>query len=432
MNFRSRRFGSQGGFILITLYMFLALMVAFAGVLAVRALADIRMGQRSTAGVQGFYLAEAGVDRAVQWLRQQPSPPPGRDPLVLFGGWQNLGEGRYLVSVDPADNNPVSFLKTYTIESWSAVGNPAAPLAVRRNRLVIRTESFSRYAYFTDNETSSVGARIWFITGDRIEGPTHTNGIFNMHGRPVFDGPVSSRAPTINMWGGGPPTTDPVFNGGLQLGADPIPFPGTPPNALIQAAGNGGESFTGDTQVTLLSNGTMRVTNSARRLNNQVMPLPGNGALYVSGGNLTLQGTLNGQLTIGTDRDVRIANPVVYAADPVQNPNSDDLMGIVAGRNVVVTSQAPQNVRIDAAIMALSTSFMVETWNQAPPRGILTLYGGVIQKHRGPVGTFDTNTGKRVTGYQKDYRYDTRLRAISPPFFPLTGAYEPVVWDENR
>ncbi|MBI3322661.1 MAG: DUF4900 domain-containing protein [Candidatus Omnitrophica bacterium] len=424
--------GSQRGVILISVYWIVAVMIGLAGALSAQALADIRGAQRTEAGARAFYLAESGIDGALDWLRSQPSPPAGTAQMVLFGGWQALGDGQYLVTVDPDDANPNSFIKWYRAEGWGAAGDPANPTSVRRSWMAIQMESFSRFAYFTNADTTPSGTPIWFISGDHIEGPTHTNGQFNMYGFPEFDGLVSSVSSTLNQWGGGPPTTSPVFNAGLQLGASQIPFPGSVPTSLINAASTGGSSFTGNTTVTLLANGTMQVTNAAQGLSNAVLPLPANGTLYVSGGDLSISGILNGQLTVGSQNHVKVTNSITYAADPVTDPNSDDLLGIVAGQNVKVASTAPANVTIQGSIMALGTSFTVENWNVAPPKGTLTVYGGITQKNRGPVGTFNSSTGLKVSGYTKDYHYDTRLQNQTPPYFPITGDYVPVVWDEER
>jgi hypothetical protein len=431
---RDRSGRGEKGFVLVTLSLLMGLLLAHGTALTIRALGEVRASQRTEALTQAFYLAEAGIDEGIRWLRNQP--PPDRRITLPVPSDERIREelqknGQFIkVELEPDPGNPNSYLKTYLIKSKGSIGDPNAPLATRTVWLKIQTESFARYAYFSNSETTSAGARVWFITGDRIEGPTHTNGIFNMYGYPVFDGPVSSVHDRLNLWGQGPPTTDPVFNGGLTLGIEPIPFPNAPPSDLIQAAQQSGYLFVGDTQVTLVADGTMRVTNRARGWVNQSIPVPANGAFYVSGGTLTVQGTLDGKMTLGADRDIRITNSVVYRDDPANNPNSDDLLGLVAGGDVVVASGAPFDIRIDASILAMHNSFFVEDWNRGSPKGTLTIYGGVIQRHRGPVGTFNSNTGRKLTGYTKDYHYDTRLRSQSPPFFPLTGKYQPIVWKE--
>ncbi|MGC8815947.1 MAG: hypothetical protein ACP5O4_07145, partial [bacterium] len=55
--------------------------------------------------------------------------------------------------------------------------------------------------------------------------------------------------------------------------------------------------------------------------------------------------------------------------------------------------------------------------NEWPPINtmILHLYGGLIQHQRGIVGT--------MTGFTKDYNYDSRLAYMNPPYFPTTGEY---------
>jgi len=58
------------------------------------------------------------------------------------------------------------------------------------------------------------------------------------------------------------------------------------------------------------------------------------------------------------------------------------------------------------------------------------VYGGIIQKKRGAVGTFNSGSGAIVTGYEKNYSYDPRLMDNPPPAFPTTGQVEKVAWNE--
>jgi hypothetical protein len=93
----------------------------------------------------------------------------------------------------------------------------------------------------------------------------------------------------------------------------------------------------------------------------------------------------------------------------------------------MISSGAPTNLRIDASIMALNTSFMLTNWWVGPAKGTLTVFGGIIQKERGPVGTFSGTT--KVSGYSKNYQYDTRLLNSPPPFVPTTGDYITLSWE---
>jgi hypothetical protein len=84
---------------------------------------------------------------------------------------------------------------------------------------------------------------------------------------------------------------------------------------------------------------------------------------------------------------------------------------------------------IDGVILASGT-FYYANWSSTL-RDDLHILGGVIQRKRGPVGTFSSTTGSQVSGYNKDYRYDTRMPDSPPPYFPTTGQYEVVSWQLN-
>ena len=73
------------------------------------------------------------------------------------------------------------------------------------------------------------------------------------------------------------------------------------------------------------------------------------------------------------------------------------------------------DLKIQAAILALKHSFIVDNWNCGPALGALHVEGAIAQKFRGPVGT---GSGLSInTGYRKDYVYNDRLRYREPPFF---------------
>lgn len=421
---------NQGAILLLAL-LGLTTVSILAGTFVQMGMYEQRFSERSQNGVQAFYLSESALDQGLSWLRGQLVAPQWTDRRVLFN-WQSLGDGVYTTVIDPDDNNPTSQIKRYTIEGWGVAGTAAVPLATRQTRMVVQTESFAQYAYFTDTEVSPDGMHVWFITGDRIEGPTHTNGQFRMYGKPAFEGSVSSVNKNIVLWGG-PKFSQPVFKESPKLGVPEKKFPDTYPASITEAAkAPGGIVLKGDSAVTLLPNGTMQVTNTKKGLKNEVLPLPKNGVLYVDGGNLSLQGTLKGQLTVGASNDIKVVDSVTYATDPRRDASSKDILGIVAGGNVVVPKEAPHNLQIHGSVMALKSSFGVENYWAAPPKGTLSIYGGLIQEKRGPVGRFDPARGIKVSGYTKDYRYDPRLKGMSPPAFPTTGDYKTLVWQEGE
>jgi hypothetical protein len=76
------------------------------------------------------------------------------------------------------------------------------------------------------------------------------------------------------------------------------------------------------------------------------------------------------------------------------------------------------NVTIDAAILALQHSFLVNNWAYGAQEGTLAVYGAIDQDWRGAVGTFG---GYSSTGYTKDYDWDSRLMYVTPPFYLTPG-----------
>jgi len=176
-----------------------------------------------------------------------------------------------------------------------------------------------------------------------------------------------------------------------------------------------------------------------------------NGVIY-STGNIT---SISGQLadsamsgstllhrnayTIATDvnngKNITVTNNLTYKTQPDKTQAWDSAinlksaaLGLVA-RNVIISSTAPANLTLDGVVLAggrstTDGSFYVSNYSSKTPTGVLTLRGGVIQKKRGPVGTFNASTGTTSTGYSKSYSYDQRMAVNPPPYFPTTGTYE--------
>jgi hypothetical protein len=259
-------------------------------------------------------------------------------------------------------------------------------------------------------------------------------------GDPIFEGEVNSVDDYIRFYNNGnninlsqltnPPYDEPDFQQGVNFGVEPTTMPNQA-LSLRAAASGSGLWLVGNSTVVLNNNGTMNVTNANKGWNNHNMAIPANGAVFVNNGNLNISGILNGRLTAGSSRDIIIPNNITYADDPRVNPNSDDTLGLIAESDVMISQSAPYNLEIDGCMMALSTSFMLTNWWLGPPKGTLTVYGGIIQDERGPVGTFNGSTGQKVSGYSKNYLYDSRLQGTPPPFMPTTGDYVTLSWEEN-
>jgi hypothetical protein len=436
------RLRNNKGIALITTFLVITVLLIFSG-----AFVSVSINQNITSDifrrqVKASNIAEAGLDHAVTWLRAQAAPPVG-NRTNPWGGIENLGGGTYSVTItDLGLLGGSGNIRRYKVTSTGSFGNVTRVLTN-----YLQVDNYARYLWFTDREVFG-GTNVWFWTQDRLNGPTHTNGHFNIYGNPIFESQARSADDYIRFYNNGhninlqqttnPPYDLPDFQQGVVFGAESTTMP-SQALSLRSAASSGGLYLRGDSTIVLNNNGTMNVTNAKNGWHNQNMALPTNGALFVvcdgknckNGGSLNISGTLNGQLTVGAEQDVVIPTNILYAANPRTNPSSDDILGIISERDVVIDDHAPTNLEINACIMAMDTSFMMENYWVGPPKGTLNVYGGIIQEERGPVGTFNGSTGQKVSGYSKNYSYDSRLLGSPPPYMPTTGDYVTLSWEED-
>ncbi|MFS0704171.1 hypothetical protein AB6N23_06560 [Cellulomonas sp. 179-A 9B4 NHS] len=197
--------------------------------------------------------------------------------------------------------------------------------------------------------------------------------------------------------------------------------------------------------------------------------LPFTNAYGCRNGDLFVQGTLKGNMTIAAENYIYVTGDIRY------KDSAEDMLGLVGNNAVWVynpmragdtqtnrtSAQATTlegsgyvctmtsggwsprytcrlgeellggtDRRIDAAILSVAHTFMVQNYNKGTARGTLTVNGAIGQKFRGPVGT--GSGASMSTGYGKDYNYDERFRYTAPPKFlsPVTTTYGVSVWVE--
>jgi hypothetical protein len=286
----------------------------------------------------------------------------------------------------------------------------------------------------------------------------HSNGTIRIRGNPRFLGPVTSHAVSmvgypsyvvtgLSGWpvgGNNPsfewiPTSEHPF--ALELGVPTIPLP-TQTSDLKGDAQHSGLFLPVESDIELGRNaagvatpGWLRYRNTSPAgswAHTRISGI-GNGILYCND-DVHLSGILDGELTIGSYRNIYIVDDVLYqgsSATGTPQAGCNDLLGLVAESNVIYADNTANQIdlRVNAVMMALNTSITAENYSSGLPRGTLTVWGGLIQKRRGPVGT--TSGGVIDHGYQKDYHYDSRVTAWTPPGFPLTGQYQETAWTET-
>lgn len=528
------KLSNDKGMALIATLILVAAISTFGIALLTMTSSDIKLSSLQEASKETFYIAEAGLERAIEYLEALGNPNFS-SPVNPFsdenGGSPVLGNGTYEVSIQSDPDSSMSYKIRSKGERPLNNDNKVIKKIIESK---VTLENFAMFAYFSDSELfpASIdygygGDKIWFYGTDTIEGRLHSNDRLHMAGTPSFYGTVTSayRNPVTGdtSWEAYDSQTEPNFYGNppYQGGVDPISLPTfrkiTDPtdSQSLQRIAAGSQSYIEDTskgngtyipndgynvsngiwvkgdvkELVLGTDGagnskiiidqsstTYPVTTKITTIYKIEAPITINGITYSSGttlvddykngshtytsynghtnGVLFVNGKINGlratatdgghkgKITIASNYDITIANNLLLnaqASDSYNNCFDDpdsitDSIGLVSEEDIKIATNAPPDIEIDAILMALGTSFYYEGW-KSTQKGTLTTYGSFIQKQRGPVGTF-SSYGK-VSGYTKDYHFDTRMDIsnpnigqVLPPYFPTTGKYVKVYWKE--
>ena len=293
--------------------------------------------------------------------------------------------------------------------------------------------SFTLFAWMTNFE----GNVFWF-TADTIWGRVHSNGQLHMTGTPTFMDKVTTSKGIDPKWGTN--GNNAVFKQGYETGVAEIPFP-TDLAPLFNAASSGGRNYVGDIEVTLkggtsANNDGYAIVRKAGVVIDSVTINGGgfNGAL-VSTGKVSVKGTVDGKLTIGSGTQIYVTDNIQYENRSVGT--SDDVLGLVSNVDVIIADNTANSTgcEVDGSVFARSGKFTAENYNTGSPRGQLKLLGSIVQDSRGAVGTFQNGQNTLKTGFSKYYRYDDRLADTNfrPPFYPgfYTKAFTIASWWES-
>jgi type II secretory pathway pseudopilin PulG len=316
---------------------------------------------------------------------------------------------------------------------------------------------------------------ISFVHGDNIKGPMHTNDAFVICENPVLgrnaSDPVEVSAASPGWYStresflhsGSSCKGEPNFKGTFRVNAPVLIPPET--NSELSTIAEPTFRFHGEVKVCL--NGSTITVGKGMSCTNSVLysgAFPSNGVIYVENelctgayspfnlaypstpttcGNVSVEGKYSKPLTIAAGNDIIITGNL-------ERTNEEGMLGLIANNfirvyhpvtlvhpekctkefnsqghqigehceeNLAVTectgnaSGALTNPKIEAAILAIKHSFIVDNYKCGAQLGSLNVKGAIAQKYRGAVGT----TGN--TGYLKNYEYDERLKTTEPPSF---------------
>ena len=335
--------------------------------------------------------------------------------------------------------------------------NPSSALTGAYEQCELSYEQ-GRYNSPIPNGGGAYCNKISFVTGDQVKGPMHTNDTIAVCGSPEF-GRTSSDVVEIGGkspgWFSTCSGSSPKFTGTRITSASILVPPET--NSKLKAiAEKEGIKYSGQVRI-CLSGTTMTVGTGSTCTGKYSGSIPTNGVLYVenavgcstayspftatypsssSCGNVYVHGTYTGQLTIAAENDIVIDGDLCRGN--CGTPTGTGLLGLIANNFVRVyhaysnshypegdsaangdcgdgtaTETSLKDIDIDAALLAIKHSFIVDHYNCGPKLENLNVEGAIAQKFRGPVGT----SGGSGSGYFKNYNYDDRLRYLEPPSF---------------
>jgi type II secretory pathway pseudopilin PulG len=295
--------------------------------------------------------------------------------------------------------------------------------------------------------------RISFATGDQIRGPVHTNDAMAINGTPtlgrVGKGDMIEVGAESPGWYPTSAGSEPNFVGIFKMKAPEL----IPPASNSQLAAIAQPAFRYSGQVRICLSGTsMTVGNKGTCTGVYSGSIPSNGVIYVANGtcedapyspfkatypetsgcgNAYVKGSYTGQLTIATQNDIIINGNL--------SKSGGGMLGLIANNFVRIyhpycksgvtacttemgqtepeecngqnSSDSLTNLDIDAAILAIEHSFIVDHYDCGKTLGTLNVEGALAQKYRGPVALGSSS------GYVKNYVYDDRLHYQEPPYF---------------
>ncbi|MBT7790811.1 MAG: hypothetical protein HN757_18275, partial [Calditrichaeota bacterium] len=307
---------------------------------------------------------------------------------------------------------------------------------------IIYAVPLTYYQYVTHFEKSIQNRIIWFWTADTLEGPVHSNDFIGLKYSPQFYGQVSTSQSSFREFQANPHfEVRPVFNAPrvefsqdmdfLRSMADPlIPTFNNQKMTWIQIQGEQG------IDIYQYPAGTPRQDSLYEHLN-----IPDRGIIFVDG-DVEVEGTLVGTLTIACSGNMYLLNDCVYeGADQYGQFEEDDMshmMGLASENNIYIRNTIANgrnngwgnggdnlnehSIVITAALVALNESFTFEQQNnnwdryQGPEpdeRGYIYLKGSIAQYRRGYI----RRSAHSGTGYGKSYHYDSRFLQNVPPGF---------------
>ena len=166
-----------------------------------------------------------------------------------------------------------------------------------------------------------------------------------------------------------------------------------------------------------------------------IKPYPEKGVIFTED-NVWVEGSINNQRvtiiaadpeasSINQKKRIIIPNNIRYT-----NYDGSDKIGLITQSDILLTRQAPNQLEIDAGMIASEGEIKIENYTEVKNGGKIRLYGSMAH-NTGLIWTY-ANGSTIVSGYPiTETVMDKHNVLTPPPKFPKTGAYQILSWREE-
>ena len=459
---------AQNGGILILILVFSAIFL-----LTITALISLIMVQRKTtlvkvAKAQALNIAESGVNYYRWHLAHAPEDYESDTGLHDFYDPETGAVGQYNLEVTAPEIG--STIVTIKSTGWTLnYPNVKKIVEVRYG-----VKSLTDFAFLTNSN-------IWFGGEEEIAGKVHSNGGIRMDGE--CDSRMTSAKETYicgpehacdyiekpGIWGTGEkpelwdfPETIINFNE-ITLDLDNMKQQAIDSGIFLDNTDTYGYHIVFNTnstfnvyEITGLKspvwgyNGTEWI-NESNSINTQDaltgyqnVAIPTNGTIFVQD-KLWVSGEVSEKVTVVAARLPEGVYPdaSIIISDDITYPTPKDgsaVLALIAQKDILVPLYSPDKLEIDAVLLAQKGHcfrYYYPNWTSYPYntyalRDQIETYGSIITNTIWTWSWVSSETGPVISGYeQTETTYDNHLVYGPPPYFPTTGEYTFISWEEK-
>jgi hypothetical protein len=168
--------------------------------------------------------------------------------------------------------------------------------------------------------------------------------------------------------------------------------------------------------------------------------LPENCAPIFVENNVWVDGDVKGRVTVVAAKlpETSASLKKIIIWGDINYVDSNSVLGLISQKDILIPLYSPQRLEIKAALLAQKGHvfrYYYPNWPWEPYktyaiRDYIETYGSIITNTMWTFSWVD-GEGNVVSGYREtEMRYNSDLTYNPPPYFPVSGEYEVVSWDE--